>query len=437
MSDWGATHSTINAANNGLDMEMPDDYWFGKRLREAITDGKVSVDRLNDMNVRILTSLFAVGLFDIPQPTGNLSVNAQSAEHVRLARELAEAGTVLLKNSAGLLPIYPLGLKNIAVIGDDANSSPFYAGYGSGHVNPPYVITPLQGIQNYVGDEVNVQFASNSSIPNAVALARASDIAIVFAGLTTSEGTDRSNLYMPGNQDATIAAVAAAQPNTIVVLHIAGPVLMPWVNAVSAIVCAFMPGQEDGNAIARILFGATNPSGKLPLTFPPSESEVPANLVIEYPGVDNEAYYFEALFVGYRWYDAKNVEPLFPFGHGLSYTTFLYRNLSISTISNSNTAANVTFIVENVGRITGRETPQLYVGFPASALEPPKLLKGFTKIELGPGEQRLVALPLQVRDVSVWSVENHQWQEVFGSFQVYVGSSSRDIRLTGSFNNSQ
>jgi len=160
-------------------------------------------------------------------------------------------------------------------------------------------------------------------------------------------------------------------------------------------------------------------------------------LQIEYPGIDNEAYYFEALFVGYRWYDAKNVKPLFPFGHGLSYTTFVYKNLSIVASNAPNTVVNVTFIVENVGRITGGEVPQLYVGFPASALEPPKLLKGFTKLDVGPGEQVFVSLPLQVSDVSVWSVDVHAWQEVYGTFQVYVGSSSRDIRLSGSFNNSQ
>eukprot|EP01116_Phalansterium_solitarium_P024208 TRINITY_DN8802_c0_g1_i1.p1 TRINITY_DN8802_c0_g1~~TRINITY_DN8802_c0_g1_i1.p1 ORF type:complete len:673 (+),score=239.95 TRINITY_DN8802_c0_g1_i1:161-2179(+) len=429
MSDWLATHSCIEAANAGLDLEMPLGAWFAG-LRAAIDAGLVPQARLDDMVTRILTSMFAAGLFDHP-PVGNITANVESPAHAELAYEVAAAGTVLLKNDGQLLPLANRNLK-IAVIGDDASASPTISGHGSGYVIPPYVISPLEAMQQRFVTQGNVTltYANSSSVAAAVANAKAADVALVFVACDSMEGFDRKSLELPNNQDALIAAVVAAQAKTVVVIHSPGAVLMPWEASVPAILEAWLPGQMDGDAITAVLFGDINPSGRLPMTFPLTEDQTPLNTTRQYPGEFGNTYYTEELLVGYRWYDAAGVEPLFPFGHGLSYTTFAYSNLTISGTVSSN--VTVSLAVSNTGSRLGKEAVQLYLAFPASAGEPPKGLRGLLSVELDAGVNATVTFVLGARDFSVWDVSRHDWTVVSGSFSALIGASSRDIRLTGS-----
>jgi beta-glucosidase len=429
MSDWGATHSTVQSANSGLDMQMPDQTFFGKALAQSITNGQVPVSRLNDMVLRILTSMYMVGIMDTPQ-TGNLSVDVRTHEHTELARRLAEQSTVLLKNDRNILPLDATKLRTIAVIGDDAHDHAIYVGWGSGQVYAETVVTPLMGIKAHLarrGLSVNVLYVNNSVIANAVAAAQKADMAIVFAGVESSEGYDRANMSLFGNNNELIQAVAAAQRNTVVGLHIPGATLMPWIDSVPAVLAAFMPGQEDGHAIASVLFGEVNPGGKLPLTFPKTDTQTYLQTKIQYPGIGNETRYTEKLLVGHRWYDAANVEPLFPFGHGLSYTTFKYSNLQVF-------GRVITLDLTNTGSVEGSEVVQVYLEYPAAAGEPPKVLRGFEKVRLVPGQTQGLVFTFSNEELSIWDQTTHGWALVKGTFKVHVGSSSRDIRLTGSFN---
>jgi len=252
----------------------------------------------------------------------------------------------------------------------------------------------------------------------------------VFVAVDSSEGVDRTDLSLGSDQDNLISSILAAQPNTIVVVHAPGAVLMPWANGVKGIIHALLPGQEDGNVIASILFGEVNPSGKLPFTIPAKANEIPVNTVAQYPGINNEAAYSEGLFIGYRWYDQNSVAPLFEFGFGLSYTTFSFSNLVISGSVLSGTAV-VSFDVTNTGGVDGGEVAQLYLGFPSGSGEPPRQLKGFAKVYVFKGQSRNVKLPIAVDDVSIWNVGIHDWQVVRGTFGVFVGNSSRNILLRG------
>jgi len=432
MSDWGATHSTVPAANNGLDMQMPDASYFGAALAAAVQSGKVSKARVDDMVLRILTSMFAVGIFDEPQ-TGALGDDSRSVAHNILARRIAAEATVLLQNKNGLLPLNITSgkWKKIAVIGDDGRDKPVYAGGGSGHVDASYVITPYQGIVTRVEKNANVTYAPSNPLSNVQKVAQEADVAIVFVEAWSSEGMDRTNLDLPNNQDALVAAVAKVQKNTIVVIHSPGAVTMPWASSVDSILAALMPGQEDGNAIARVLFGDVNPSARLPVTFPVTSAQTPLKTPEQYPGVNDQEYYSEKLLVGYRWYDAVSQTPLFPFGHGLSYTTFSYANLSVRE---EGFAVVVEFDISNDGKVKGSEVPQLYLGFPSSAGEPPQQLKGFKKVkDLAPGEVAHVHFELKEADLSIFNENTESWQAVTGLFTVHVGASSRDIRLMGQF----
>lgn len=427
MSDWGATHSTTPAANAGLDQQMPDASFFGTPLADAVAAGNVTQARLDDMVTRILTALYSVGAMDSVDPTGNLGVNVTSEEHNELARYLSESAHTLLQNTDNILPL-PASGKTIAVIGDDGSIQPMVAGGGSGHVNAPYIVTPLQGIQNFVGTGGKVSYAPTNPVSSAADVAAAADYAVVCVSFYSSEGSDRANLSLPYPQDDLIEAVAAAQPNTIVVLHGPGPVLMPWASKVKGIIFAFFPGQESGNALANVLFGAFNPSAKLPVSFPVNENDWFSGNTTEYPGVNGVMVYSEKLLVGYKWYDAKNIAPLWPFGHGLSYTTFVYSNLQVQgTIWDE---LYITCSIQNTGSIWGAEVAQLYLGFPESAGEPPKLLRGFEKLEIAPGSSQQALFNLNVQDISIW---DNTWVPVNGTFNIYIGASSRDIRLTGTF----
>ena len=433
MSDWGATHSTLQSSAAGLDMQMPDGSYYGSALQTAVQNGQVSIQTINEMVHRILRSMFADGLFDHPT-TGTPNSNVATPAHDQFTTQAAEQGTVLLRNTASILPINSGSVGSIAVIGADGSTAPHAAGDGSAHVNAPFVVTPLTGITNRAGAGVKVQYNDGSSTSQAASVAQSANVAIVFVNDSESEGQDRSSLSLPNNQDALITAVAQANPHTIVVVNSGAPVLMPWVSQVQGIVEAWYPGQEDGNSIAAVLFGDVNPSGKLPMTFPASATQVPANTTAQYPGINGEAAYSEKLNVGYRYYDANNLTPLFPFGYGLSYTSFAFSNLSVSPTSGAyNSPVTVSVTVKNTGLRTGAEVAQLYVTFPASVGEPPKQLKGFQKITLAAGQSQTVSFTLDSRAFSYWDTTAHNWIVPQGTFTISVGDSSRTLPLAGTY----
>jgi len=277
----------------------------------------------------------------------------------------------------------------------------------------------------------NVLYDDGTDPATSAAVAAQADVAIVVVATTSSEGSDRPNLDFPGNQDEVVYAVAAANPNTIVVCINPGAVLTDWSNVVQAVVAMFMPGQEEGHAMADVLFGEVDPGGRLPLTFPNIENEVNFTQA-QYPGLpaDNPliAEYSELLEIGYRYYQSHNIQPKFAFGHGLSYSTYTYANLAIS-------GRNVSFTVTNSGSRTGYEVPQMYLGFPPAAGEPPMQLKGFTKLQLEAGETAQVTFTIQDRDLSIWDITAAAFVPQTGIFDVYVGASSEDVRLYGSLTN--
>jgi beta-glucosidase len=447
MSDWGAMHDPVPSLMAGLDQDMNATAETGYRdaVKAAAQSDPAAAARLDDAVTRILRSMFRVGLFDYPTPAqpGAAASNTETPESLDVARQVSEGGTVLLKNRNGVLPISGT-LKRIALIGKagGAGAEFVYNGGGSGHIpefankTPPELVTPLQGIADRAAFATDtVTYTDGTVIQGAVAAATAADYAIVYANDVAGEGTDRPSLdldqnsgtcagisctYQTTQQNELISAVAAANPNTIVVLNTAGPVLMPWVNQVKAIVEAWYPGQEDGNAIAPILFGDVNPSGKLPQTFPNTEDELPK------PSTAADIPYSEGLLVGYRWYDAMGKTPLFCFGHGLSYTTFAYGGFSVTP--GANNTATVSFTLTNTGGRAGAEVAQVYVGFPAAAGEPPKQLKGYQKVFVAAGQSVPVTVTLDRRSFSYWDASTG-WTVAPGTYQVYVGSSSCDIRL--------
>jgi beta-glucosidase len=395
-------------------------------------------------------SMFADGLFDHPAASepGGFAAAVNTPAEAALARTIAEQGTVLLKNKDGLLPLDGQG-KKIALIGQAAGAAgaeQAYGGGGSSHVpmaGAVPVVSPQQGItRRGAANGDTVVYADGTSVADAVAAAKAADVAIVYANDAEAEGTDRTNLGLnygtcglvacaqfPVSQDQLIGAVAEANPNTIVVLNTGGPVRMPWLGQVKSVVEAWYPGQEDGNAAASVLFGDVNPSGKLPETFPVSENDLPTQTAAQYPGVNGHATYSEGLQVGYRWYDSQSIAPLFPFGHGLSYTTFGYSGLRVGRTASG---AAVTMTVTNTGTRAGAEVAQVYVAAPATAGEPPKQLKGYRKVFLKPGQAATVTVPLDSRAFAQWDTAKHTWLITPGTYQVLVGSSSRDIRMQSS-----
>ncbi|EGD72488.1 hypothetical protein PTSG_00514 [Salpingoeca rosetta] len=432
MSDWGATHST--SINEGLDQEMPGGTYMSTKLKTAVQTGAVSQDTLDNSVLNVLTPLFAVGVFD-SNNTNSISNNVTSDAHNKLARQLSAKSHVLLKNDGNALPLNKT-IKNVGIFGAQGASSVTVHGGGSGSVVPPYVVTPMEGILAKMGlppppqpsklpcDQC-VYFADGTNQTEVVDIASKVDVALVFVSTTSSEGSDRPNLSLGNGQDELIDIVAARAAKTVVVATVPGAILTPWRNDVDAILVNFMPGQELGNAVADVLFGDENPAARLPLTFPNIDNEV-GFTERQYPGLDNaaQAYYDEKLLVGYRWYDARGVTPAFPFGHGLSYTTFKYANLR-------STGNAVSVDISNTGSRDGEEVVQLYLGFPSSAGEPPKQLKGFSRVLVSQGGARTVTFNLTDRDFSIWDTSSHAWKKVKGIFNVYVGASSRDIRLSG------
>lgn len=343
MSDWGGTHSTEAAVHAGLDQEMPGGGFFTQeKLKGAVKNGTVAESEIDGMATHILTAMYAVGIMDTPQPTGLPDANATSAKHALLAQHLAEQAAVLLKNDRGILPLKEGA--SVAVIGAAANCeapTPSFgfgwpatigcinSGGGSGGVAPAGVVSVKDALQQR---QPYVRYANGSDTEHAAAYARVADVAIVVVGVTSSEGTDRGSLELPSDQLAYLHAVAAAQPNTIVLVMTPGSLVMDWASSVPAIMCFFLPGQAQGAAAARLLYGDVNPSGRLPVTMPMADNELGFTKE-QYPGIafadGLQTNYSEKLEVGYRWYLAHDVKPAFSFGSGLSYTTFNYSDLHV------------------------------------------------------------------------------------------------------------
>ena len=425
-SDFGAVHSTVESAMSGLDVEMPTGIYFTTALRTAVQMGQVPMAAIDDKLIRRFATMIRFGIFD--NPPVNQPVPAQ-ADGV-IARQIAEAGMVLLKNDGGILPLKATQLHSIALIGPYAARAKTGGG-GSSLVVPAYTVDPLPGLKSRVGPSVGITLTTDSNVAQAVALALSADVAIVMVGDDEAEGADHA-LTLSGFQNQLVQLVAEANPRTIVVLKSGSAILMPWVKNVPAILEAWYPGEEDGNAVAAVLFGDVNPSGKLPMTFPVNLTDLPANTPAQYPGVNGVANYSEGVFVGYRHFDARNIEPLFPFGHGLSYTSFSYGNLATTT-SGENTF--VDFDVTNDGDVAGTETVQLYVGMPSDPVpQPPQQLKAFQRVALQPHQTAHVHLTLDLRAFSYWDIVRHAWVVAPGAHRFTVGSSSRDIRLEGRLN---
>jgi beta-glucosidase len=460
MSDWGATHSTVKAAQNGLDQEMPAGIYFADQLKTAIQKGELPASRLDEMVHRILRTEFAFGVVDDPPVIKPIDVAAGRAA----AQRVEEQAIVLLRNS-GILPLKKSQYREIAVIGSYADSG-VLSGGGSAQVTPvggnavpagvypPGLFgfllvpvyapsSPLTAIRIKAPDTL-VDYDPGGDIAAAVNLAKVSDVAIVFAHQWTHEGADLTTLALPDHQDELITQVAAANPHTIVVLETGGAAFMPWLDKVQAVLETWYPGAGGGEAIANVLFGDVNPSGKLPITFPASEADFPHPVIAKPAGATTgpsdlalnpesgifDANYTEGLKVGYKWYDAENKVPLFPFGFGLSYTTFSYSNLNVTHAN----GLQVAFALKNSGTRAGAEVAQVYLGLPAAANEPPKRLVAWQKVALRPGESRHIILNVEKRMISIFDVNKEAWQVMTGEYKVYVGSSSRDLPLAKTLN---
>jgi beta-glucosidase len=472
MSDWGAHFNTAEAANAGLDMEMAGDGYagisfaqpakWGAKLKTAVQDGSVPQARVDDMIRRITTPMFRLGLFENPPVTGDAADKAiaTAPQSLALAKKIATEGSVLLKNSDKMLPLKSTA-KKIAVIGLPAaklGAQLSSQGFGSNHV-PVFGLHPdVSAPQEVLKKRAAVNGTSVTYDTGAVPLlsglaARGADAAIVFVGNAEIEGEDRTDLKprqaycnpflevlqglvsrcfgIPGDQDALVKAVVAANPNTIVVLQNGGPLAMPWLDSVKAVVENWYPGQVDGDAITSLLFGDSNFSGKLPITFPKQVADGPLRTPEQFPGVVGadgipRSTYSEKLLIGYRWYQAKSIKPLFPFGYGKSYTSFAFSGL---TVTPNGGGATVSVKVTNTGSRSGAEVAQAYVTFPSAAGEPPIQLKAFGKVFLKPGQSSRVTFELDRRAFSIWK---GSWVVKPGCYRVRVGNSSANLPLSKS-----
>jgi beta-glucosidase len=559
-SDYQATHSTVPSANAGLDQEMPAPQYYGSALQAAVQDGQVSMATLNEMVSRILTEMFRFNEFNNP-PTGSTSATVTTPAHQAVSTAVAEAGTVLLKNDGGTLPLKSSSGGTVAVIGPAASAQPDDTGGGSAYVTSTFNVTPLQGLQAAAGTGTTVQYTqglptdtSLSAIPSsdltpaytgtnygqtytgtltapetgtyvlafqnpgsytvtnlsldgkeilanpgtppvstysvgvnlqggqtyalqlsgggpsanlswatpsdlapgiaqAVAAAKsASTAVVVVSDDTESEAADRASLNLPSAQNELISAVAAANPHTVVVIDAGAAVVMPWLSQVASVVDAWYPGESNGTALAAVLFGQVDPSGHLPVTFPTDLSQVPASSPAQFPGTGGQVQYSEGIDVGYRYYDANNETPLFPFGYGLSYTNFRFSGLTITPRQVQNNVSGpgstscqcngqsrnlvtVSASVINTGPVAGSDVAQLYLGDPAAAGEPPRQLKGFQKVTLQPGQSTTVHFTLSGHDLSYWNDTANGWVVPDGQYQVSVGDSSArsNLPLQGNF----
>ncbi|KAG8870801.1 hypothetical protein FRB97_009365 [Tulasnella sp. 331] len=476
-TDWWVNQPKYGteAANKGLDMVMPggDAYgsnisYFGPALVEAVQAGLVPESRLDDMATRILSSWYLLGQ-DENYPKVNLNASVQ-ANHKTLIREIGGASTVLLKNTGKTLPLG--SPSTIAVIGNDAGTNPagpnsctdkgcdvgvLAVGWGSGTANFPYLVDPLSAIKAHVPKTPIASSLNDTDLVAAQKAAKGASVALVFINADsgedyiTVEGNegDRNNMSAWHGGDALVQSVAAVNKNTVVIVNSVGPLIMEsWIENpnVTALVWAGIQGQEAGNAIVDVLWGTVNPSGRLPYTIAKQQSDYPAQVIF----AGGNITYSEGLFVDYKWFDAKGIAPRYEFGFGLSYTTFQYSKLQIpvSTLSIGGSAPagiapslsswlhddwfSVSFQVKNTGLKAGTEIPQLYLVAPTSAQSPPNQLRGFSNINLQPGESGSVSLALSRYSFATWSVTAQKWVIPTGTYGIWVGSSSRNSKLAGS-----
>ena len=538
-SDWTGIHD-VSAAKAGANIEEPGNRFFGAALRQALRKGVVSAARLNTMVEPILYQMFRFDFFDHPRPATTRAL-ATTAAHRAISTQVAEAGAVLLKNSAHLLPLSTA--QRLVLIGPAAAAEPTYAGGGSAHVIPSATVTPLAGIEAIAGKS-RIRYAQglpsnaqltpipatdlsaahagknagavyaetltapqsgtyiigltngcgcyrlaslaldgttlinnpgtppvatysaaaqltkgrtyaltvsgyapgdtltwatpsivSAAIARAVKAAQSAQIAVVVvADNTESEGADRPDLRLPSAQNALISAVAKANAHTVVVVQAGAPIVMPWLQQVPAVLDTWYPGQTNGTALANLLFGKVDPGGHLPVTFPQRLANVPAASRARFPGVNGKVHYSEGVLVGYRWYEAKHIKPLFPFGFGLSYARFRYSDLRLSRSSvNGVTPVEVSARVINVGRVTGTDVAQLYLGKPTASGEPPRELVGFQRVTLSPGQSKRLRFTITPREEWWW--HHKGWTETAGIYRVYVGDSSAraDLPLTARY----
>ncbi len=456
ITDWGGAHSVAKASAAGMDHEEPGWIFYGDDLKKAVESGKVPATELDDHVHRMLRAMFATGVIDDPPQRSAVDV----VKGFDVAQKIAEQSTVLLKNDHAQLPLDAHKIHSIAVIGPHADVG-MISGGGSAQVDPPggnaimppgkgqthwleemwFPTSPLKSIRAKVPG-AKVQFDSGADPAAAAGLAKASDVAVVFAYQWESEGMDLDSLSLPHRQDELIARVAAANPHTIVVVESGGPVTMPWVDQVSAILEAWFAGSRGAEALANLIFGDVNPSAKLPITFPKSEADLPHPTVVKPPKATTDAdrqgwkriaaglpafqvTYDEGVKVGYKWYDAENKPVLFPFGYGLSYTTYSYSNLKVTPGKNP----SVSFTVTNTGGRAGAEVAEVYASLPAAAAEPPKRLVGFSKVKLNAGESKEIAVAVDAKYLSIFNVEHNEWQLLPGDYGFMVGGSSQSLPL--------
>ena len=455
ISDWGGTHSTVMAANNGLDLEMGsgpkyNNYYFAAKLLDSVKAGKVSMKTINAKVHHILWVMYHTNMSANP-PAGKMN----TPEHSKTVYDVAAESIVLLKNDQHLLPLNTSAVKSIAVIGDNATRTFHLGGFGAG-VKAKYEVTALAGLQNRLGNKVTITYAQGYSgvykpsfrrdtvkrvdtanrtlINQAVAAAKSSEMAILFIGGNRdyeSEGRDRKDLSLPFHEQELVDAVTAANSNVIVVVVGGAPYDIGKIKQNNrTIVWSWYNGSENGNALADVLIGKINPSGKLPFTFPAQLKDSPAHALDAYPGENLNVNYKEGILVGYRWFDTKKIEPLYCFGYGLSYTNYQYSGLKTSKKNykkNENIIASV--YLKNSGKYAGKETVQLYISKTGSVVErPEKELKAFQKILIPAGQAANVKLTIPVSDLAYYDVKSSKWVVEPGSYKLLAGTSSGEIK---------
>lgn len=471
MSDWGSVHDTKEALLYGTDLEMGTDlmlmyntvsqtaasgepaktdyysqFFMADPAKKMILDKEIEVAVIDEKVRRILRVMFATHMIDGKRKKGSYHTES----HQQTALQVAEEGIVLLKNQSGLLPLSVSGIRSLAVIGENANRENAMGG-GSSQVKAKYEITPLQGLKNYAGKETEIRYArgykiakdqqaDQTMIAEAVAAAAKADAAIIFCGWThgydyskwdnnayDAEGVDKPNMDMPFGQNELIRAVLKANPKTVIVLMGGGPLDMSaWIDEAPAVIEGWYPGMEGGNALAKIIYGQVNPSGKLPLTFPKKLEDSPAHKFGEFPGLNGVVHYKEDIFVGYRYFDTYKVKPQFAFGHGLSYTTFAYSGMSVQPAAKG---VILKVNVKNSGTRDGAEVVQVYVKQNQSKIrKAEKELKGFKKVFLKAGEEQQIEVLLDADAFKYYDEGKKGWLTAPGSFTIMAGSSSDDIR---------
>jgi beta-glucosidase len=455
LSDWEGTHSTVKAALNGLDMEQPGIKYFGSALKAAVEAGQVPQSRLDDMVHRIVRSMFAVGVVDNPSLPRRVTDPFQGKDD---ARHIEQESIVLLQNKGSILPLAPEKLRKIVLIGAHADIG-VLSGGGSAQVDSPggnaldhqpgempwgheiyFPSVPLKAIKALANPGTSVTFDPGTDPASAAAAAKDADVVLLFADQWMSEGMDRPTLALPRNQNEVIAAVAKANPNTVVILETGGPVTMPWAPRVAGIMETWFPGIGGAEAIADVLFGKVNPSGKLPVTFAASDSQLPHPKVTGLkPTTQNNGmngrgdeekdftvdYNVEGMAVGYKWFREKHETPLFPFGFGLSYTTFAYSNLQATPAGDH---TNVSFDITNTGSVAGDEIAEVYITLPTSAGEPFRKLAGFKRVSLAPGATQHVEIALNPLVYSTYSVDDKSFH-ASPTFTIETGGSSTNLPL--------